>query len=539
MATIAEMTIGTAGRQLIETDVKIKNKDDVIKVLQDTFNDHLKNVERMVYLINYEHGEQPLQREKKQREEIDIKAIDNIANEINDFKISYQWSMPILYKQRGDIDIAKNDSNADDNGIAQINEMLQSENSFAEDLKLAYYVECCGLGYQFVDVKRDWEDGKSLFDLLTLSPLCTYIVHDNSIYHRPVLGVTYRRLKNGTTYYTCWTNDTRYEIRNLVEEVNGQKTETWSETSRNNEKNPLGKIPIVEFVHASDRMGAWERQIPDMDNLNILSSDYTNQVAQNTQAIWWGNDITFPEDENGNIKTPKSGGWILTYSDDTGKSNSVDIKPLVIETDYNGQLQNLQYRREIIKQKCSVPNQQSLGGGSTGTAMSMSSGWQNAEIAAANEEQYTRASKRKIAELILRAIKISPDLQDKKSPLLTLKLSDIDVSILRNRSYDLITKANAYATFVSHGVSGRHALELIEAFPDSTQVYLDSKSLIDAYQKSLTESKDTGEGRTMADLSDQISNSPFANSSKTGDSQKAVNKTQDDKQPDSNRTAEK
>ena len=43
----------------------------------------------------------------------------------------------------------------------------------------------------------------------------------------------------------------------------------------------------------------------------------------------------------------------------------------------------------------------------------------------------------------------------------------------------------------------------------------------------------------MSDLSDQISNSPFANSSKTGDSQKAVNKTQDDKQPDSNRTAEK
>lgn len=41
-------------------------------------------------------------------------------------------------------------------------------------------------------------------------------------------------------------------------------------------------------------MGCFEQQISEMDNLNLLISDFTNDVEQNTQAVWHTNDVDFP-----------------------------------------------------------------------------------------------------------------------------------------------------------------------------------------------------------------------------------------------------
>lgn len=34
-----------------------------------------------------------------------------------------------------------------------------------------------------------------------------------------------------------------------------------------------------------------------MDNLNLLISDFTNDVEQNTQAVWHTNDVDFPVEQ--------------------------------------------------------------------------------------------------------------------------------------------------------------------------------------------------------------------------------------------------
>lgn len=44
-------------------------------------------------------------------------------------------------------------------------------------------------------------------------------------------------------------------------------------------------------------MGCFERQISEMDNLNLLISDFTNDVEQNTQAVWHTNDVDFPVEQ--------------------------------------------------------------------------------------------------------------------------------------------------------------------------------------------------------------------------------------------------
>ena len=91
----------------------------------------------------------------------------------------------------------------------------------------------------------------------------------------------------------------------------------------------------------------------------------------------------------------------------------------------------------------------------------------------------------------------------------------------------MATKANTFATYVSHGVYGRHAMQLADMGGDIEQIWLDSKDGVEKYQKSIydrqtTNTNDVGKvsydikqteedksGRLQQDESDQSKNSPI------------------------------
>lgn len=511
------------GRRRIFTDVDEINDSNVIKVLQDAMLIHEQNKSQSSFLLKYEKGFQPLKRDKNIRKDIDVKVCDNVANEVTEFKLGYFWGNPIMFVQRADKDINGNSANEDDKAVSMLNEMLEDEFMPEKDQELGRFVEITGVGYQMVDIKNDYEGG-SVFDCVTLNPLYTFVVHDNSPYHRPMMGVTYRTLDNGNTYYTCITKDRRYEIVNQIREVDGKKEKVYGHRKRSGEKNPIGRVPIVEFIRSHDRMGCFERQISEMDNLNILVSDFTNNVSQDTQAIWWGNDWEFPEDpETGEKIKPSSNQWIMTQS---GEGKNPKIQPLVIQTQYDGILNDISYRRDTILQKCHVPLRSETGSGSTGTATSMSSGWHDAEVDACRQEQIEKRGKMELLKVILEAIKNSPD-TEADSPLLELNVSDVKPKFTRNKTYDMATKANAFATWIAHGIHGRHALQQVDAFPDTNLVWEDSKELIEKYQDSIFNKQTTSdsspvndqqeEKKMMSDLSDQTGNSPILDGMNTED----------------------
>lgn len=514
------------GRILITTDEKYITKENVRRVLLDAYTVHLMNRERINFLIKYERGDQPLQRKKVIRHDIDIICTDSLPNEIVEFKTGYKWGNPITYKQRSIYDANESDSKVDNSGIAEINEMLNEEDVFSADAELGYFVETCGVGYQLVDIKRN-VDCTAVFDIVTLNPMNTFVVYDNSVHHRPLMGVTYVTDNSGNTHFTCMTDSQRFQITNLSK-FDGENEEDgmvfgW----RNGEKNPFEMVNIVEFIRSSDRMGCFERQISAIDALNILESDFCNNVAQDTQALWWGDNLDLPEkyDSDGNVvgyNVPKSGGWILTES---GENKKASVQALVIATQYDGILSNIKYQRDIIKQRCFVPIMASAGGGSTGTAMSMSSGWENAEVQAQKEEAYMRRGKMQIARLILKAIQESTDTPE-DSKALHLNISDIQPSILRDRNYDMATKANTLATLLNNGIDPKHAIETIKLFPDTNLVYEDSQEYLDLYfeaKRAAISRAQSGESGDMKidddgtvetktgsqDSSMQASNSPF------------------------------
>lgn len=519
------------GRKILYTDVPEITYNNVLEVLREAYAEHLDNSNRIDYMLRYEEGEQPLQREKKTRTDIDIKCVDNLANEITEFKCSFNWQNAMSLVQNGDVS-DKRISEA----ISELNQNYEMAKIKAKTQELARFVEIGALCYVLIDTNTDWKPGKSYFTLDVLDPRTAFVIRSN--YYpdkRVMLGVSYRHDNStGNNYFTCFTKNERFEIVNLQEIIGEDGKSVYRHEERSGEMNPLGIIPIVEYIRSYDRMGCFERQISEMNNLNLMISDFSNDVDQNTQAIWHGNDVEFPTEkvtnEDGSTterpKKPGTNEWILTYTSPDGKQPF--INPLAVNYDYSGMLNNIITRRQLILQKCNVPERNDNSGGSTGIAMSDATGWSQAENVAAKQQLITDSNKLDEVEVVLAAIRESPFVpQD--SPLRELKISDIEVNVKRQKTYEMTTKVNAMATLLSHGFSLEDTVNAIPFFDDPNEVCMRSGNMVKKYQDSIinkttTNSAEGGDGeqspdsdKIMQDQSDQIDNSPMIDTNRAED----------------------
>jgi SPP1 family phage portal protein len=436
--------------------------------------------------------------------------------------------------QRGQEDSGRR--NNEPEAITLLNENYNSENSDTKLLELGRSVEICGLGYTYVNTrkKEDYEEGDSFFFETVLDARSTFVIYSSRhIDRRKMAGVTYRRdSETGNTYFTVFTKTRRFEIENLLAIKNGESVETikeqWNEVRqrRSGEVNPLNKIPITEYFRAYDRTGCFEHVLSELKNLNLLLSDYANSVEQNTQAIWHTNDIEFEKqivvDEDGNEhevdRKLKTGDMVQTYTTKDGRTPTIET--LAINYDYSGMLDHINATRARILEECHVPERNNNSGGSTGVGMDSANGQKAAEEDADKEHKIVRGCKMEEAEIALAAVKIS-NVIEPDNPMLTLTKKDLSVHVSCQKNDELTTKINFFATAVSHGIYGLHALEAMDSWDDVNQVWQDSKATIEAYQNSIF-NKDNeavggdGEsqpnaGRLSPDISDQSNNSPLLN----------------------------
>lgn len=489
----------TYGREEIFTDVPYITNENIQEVLRKAIPTHRRNVARIDYLLNYEAGYQPLMRTKQYRKDIDCECVDNIANEVTEFNLGFKWGNPITLVQRGE-----RTGEDEIKAVSILNDCYETESIKTKTQKLGRFVEIDAIGYTYVDVNMDWQEGDSYFNIEALDPRNTFVVRSNYyIDKRVMLGVTYYTDEHGQEYYTCFTKDTRFDLVGLNEIIN----EEW---------NPLKRVPIIEWIRSHDRMGCFERQISEMDNLNLLISDFTNDVEQNTQAIWHTNDVEFPTmittNEDGTtteeVVKPKSNDWMQTYTSQDGKTPFV--KPLAIDYDYDGMLQNIVNRRALILQKCNVPQRNDNSGGSTGVAMSDATGWSSAEMSASKQQGIMESCKMEEIKVVLEAIRISPFVPA-DSPLLKLRYSDIQPNIKRQKTYELTVKTNAICALLAKGFSLEDTLTIAPLFEDPNQVVVRSGDGVRKYQESNVfkeEQQQSEDKRPFADYSDQENNSP-------------------------------
>lgn len=515
------------GRKEIWTDVEEITPENIIPVLQEAMLTFTQNASDCNELLNFDKGIQPLQRKqpKKYRPDIDFTVCDNICHQIVEFKLGFNFCNPITLVQRGEKDSGTTD---EAEAISLLNECYEAEQIKKKTQELARFIEICGIGFTIVDVNTEWEDGESYFKVNVLDPRYAFVIKSSYyVDHRVMLGVSFRNDNKGNYYFTCFSKDRRYEILNATRIIKDGKEEEindWSEKEEYIKKNYLGRIPITEYIRSHDRTGCFEHCISEANNLNLLLSDYSNSVDQNVQAIWHTNDVEFPTvettDANGNTTEttiePESNDWVHTFTTPEGRTPF--INPLSINYDYEGMLNHIQAARARILIKCDVPQRNDNSGGSTGSAMDSATGYAAAETAAEKEQGIIEGCKMEEVKSVLAAIRES-EYVPVDSPLLKLRYMDMQPSIKRNKNYELTTKANFFATMISHGTYGLHALKKMDAFEDVNQVWEDSKPLIEAYQNSIFNKNNEAVGgdgeknpnadRLEQDESDQVSNSPL------------------------------
>ena len=495
-------------RKIIYTREKEITRKNVVDVLRSAMAVHEENAARIKFLFDFEGGEQPISRPRITNKQIDIQCVDNVAHEITKFHVGYEWGNPITLVQRG---CEKSNNEIITLAISELNEMYEAEGIKTKSQKLGKDVTVCNLGYTFIETNTEWEEGESYFKINVLSPYTTFIVR-SSYYldRRPMMGVTYMVDDLNVRHYTVYTKDTRFDI--AEDEI---KYEIL---------NPLGRIPIIEWVGNYDGMGLWEHEISEMNNLNTMISDYSIDVEINMNCIWHTNDVDFPTeittDSEGNevetVKKPSNGEWMQTYTTPDGKTPKVE--PLTLNYDYGNMLENINARRSLILEKCFVP-QRTDGTNSTGVAQDIASGYSSLDIVAESIQAIQESCKQEEIKVMLAAVKASPDLPA-DSPIFAIRAMDLQPSVKRERLSEISTKINAFATGVSHGIHGLDMLQLINAFPDTNQTWERSKALIEKYQTSVfdqngneavggKEESAPNADRIMQDKSDQLEQTPL------------------------------
>ena len=507
------------GRKEIYTDVYEINSDNIISVLQKAVIDFTQNASDCDFLLKYEAGDQPLQREKTYRSDIDCHCVDNIANEITEFKLGFNWGNPITLVQRGEKDSGTSEEAA---AISLLNECYEAEQIKKKTQQLARFIEICGIGYTIVDINTEYEDGDSYFKVDVLDPRNTFVIKSSRyVDHRPMLGVSFRKDEIGNYYYTCFTKNERFEILNLCKIVNDKPKDDereWKHDNRSGEENPLHRIPITEWIRSHDRMGCFERQIDDMNCLNLIESDICNATDESVQSIWHCNDVDFPTETitlpdgttEERVRHPENNEWMQTFTSQDGKTPFVT--PLSSDFDYAGNLNYALSKRALILQKCNVPQRNDNSGGSTGVAMSDATGWSAAESAACKEQSIIEGCKMEEVKSVLAAIKASTYIKQ-DNPMLKLKYTNVQPNIKRQKTYELTVKVNAICSLLSHGFLLDDTITMIPLAEDPNQVIERSGDGVRKYQesnvfKSGENQISTEEKRPFADYSDQEGNSP-------------------------------
>ncbi len=496
------------GRKQIFCDKTNIDKTNILEVLGEAYAIHEQNRAEMLYLFEYVKGRQPiLDRQKQIRPEINEKIVDNMASEILEFKLGYEFGSSISYVQRARKDIksrnalfsffkilfTSDESKNEDLRVSAINEMMVEECKAAKDLQLAKDVKTCGVGYRLILPKKI-KTGVSVFDLLVLNPMNTFVVYSNDAYREPILGVSYFPHRDGSVTFGCYTKTSYFKIEMGIT----KGFEDWFEEK----PNTVGMVPIIEYINDYDRMGCFERVIPLMDALNTIDSDRVNDIAQHVQNILWGDNVALDTEQ---YKKLRDDGMILTKSEQ-GRTATLKYLESVLNQSENQTL--VDYVKQQILDITNTPSRSELSGGSTGSATNMSTGWMAAETDAKEKEQIWSASERRETAIILKIIKDSNEVD---TDIAELNLSDIEIKFSRSRTYDLATKCNSLSALIGIGIDPLRAIEVVGLFTDPQQVALDSAERIDRilFKDNQTETEDTSNGdpykKNQPDMSDQPS----------------------------------
>lgn len=428
------------GRRMIKTDATEVTVDNVVSILRKALPDHWKNRSEIQYLWAYYKGKQPvLNREKQVRPEITNKIVENRANEIVSFKSGYLMGEPLQYVSRG------NGENLAD-AINQLNEFVFAEEKAAKDKELADWFHICGTSFRMILPDETGEEDDSPFEIYTLDPRNTFVVYNNGLGNKPILGVKYVVDENGIVHYSCYS---KYEYFEIVESA-----------LVNVQPHILGDIPIIEYPLNLARIGAFELVIPLLDAINLTDSNRLDGVEQFIQALMLFHNVDISSDDYRKLREEGA----IKFKD-IDQQLKAEVSYLT-NTMNQGETQTLvDHMYQTVLTICGMPNRN--GGSSTsdtGSAVIMRDGWSAAEARAKDSELMFKKSERRFLRLVLNICHTLVGMD--------LKVSNIEIRFTRRNYENILQKAQVLDLMLKNNkIHPRLAFEHCGLFVDSDLAY--------------------------------------------------------------------
>ena len=421
------------GRRDIFTAVEELTPENVVTEVNRAIAFHLQNVMEMDYLYWYRRGFQPVLNRTKDRNDFILnKVVENHAQEIVEFKDGYLFQQKNNYISRRPGVKSK---------VNKLNEYLYRSGKQNADNELANWFHTVGKAELFVEATGDPDVPVKAY---AVDPRSAFVVYSMRPGSRPAYACNIVVL-NDDMYVDVFTDSTVYR---LFGRYTGMKTTAYPNWScvatsvLSVEPNTLGHIPIIEYRYNSVNMSAFEGALSLLDEINNVQSNRVDGVEQFIQSIAVAVNCQFEDGTTAN--QIKQAGMIALKS--IGE-NKADFKILSEELNQDQTQTLIDDLYDKVLLVCAMPMTARKGAGaydSTGRAAIFNNGWEQAAASARQTEELFFKSN-ELFDLIFTDVL-------RRMGLLDIKPIDFELSIVRNETAGVQSKAQALQTMLAAGM---------------------------------------------------------------------------------------
>lgn len=243
-------------------------------------------VPNLTKLIDYYMGNQDI---NSSVDSSKPQTVCNHAKDISDTAAGYFLGSPISWKEVGEQSESKSvdkEGKKDDKKAPEATtdyDQLMDKFDYAEtadtDQENALYLSICGRAYEYDYAEEDEPQLKTL----TLDPLHTFMVCDESIEHRELFAVYYYYKKNDV----ATQEDPKLYIKVMTDEeiIDWVLIGNEDKEPESREPHNLGHIPVILYRNNKFCIGDFEQQIGLIDAYNTLTSDRIQDKESFIDAI--------------------------------------------------------------------------------------------------------------------------------------------------------------------------------------------------------------------------------------------------------------
>lgn len=456
-----EVCHGVYGRkQIISNRKQINSPKEAIEELNKALTVHNQNRREIDYLYHYVSGDQPaLYREKEVRPEINNKIVENHALEINRFFTAQNYGEPIQY-----VSVSKGGQLSEE--IDKLNNYMKLRSKDYYDIVLGDWQSTCGTAYREVWSlsKKEVDSGEPMFNIDSPDPRFNFIIYSSAKGRPPLMSVSICKDEKDRDVYYCTTKSQVYYIRD------------GKYIAEKSSANGHGRILLIEFPNNPRRLSDVEIVITLLDAMNTVQSNRIDGIEQFVQAF-----IKFVNceiDEKTFLKMCKIGALSVKT---VNSALPADVGSVANELDQQ-QTQTAKddlYRNMLIVE--GMPGREQNTGGDTGQAVYLRNGWDFAEQRAKIDEPVTKKSEREFLKVVLNILKTKRQISS------NITIADIDIKITRNKTDNMLVKAQALIYLLEKGIHPKIAIKTCDLWGDPEKVYVQSKDYLDALYKTAAE----------------------------------------------------